>query len=752
MQELSDFSRLWGRVGRYSILALVFLLPLVFISFRSNPFEIHKEVLSIILLLVALSGWVAMVIGERTIRYPSSFLTWGVVAMLLAALISSIFSIAGKESFYNGFTNPDALIPFFLYALSYFLGAVLMRKKDIGTLGNVFIASSSLAAIVGILQIFGIFILPSAITKFSGFNTLGSVIVLGIIMAAALAYIVSMPWKGMGRARTYLIFGAGILMFGGLLVLNEHLLWLGLAIFLFVLAAIRFSREEHTHFLMAFGGIALLLFLISSHLPTLSSVPREVRPTLELSFSVAKNTLDSWRVVTGSGPGTFGRDFELIKPVSLNQGDFWNMQFPAGFNFLVTILTTQGLLGFLASLFILFGFLNLAFKEPHPGTDGLFGLTFMVFILWFMYPMAFVPSILLFLGLGALVSSLEKSREISLGTASKTRTFNIISAAIVLLALVISLVFFAGEKYVAAAYFEKGLRALNGGDAASALENMSRSLNLDGGRDAYWRVVSQALLLEAKEQISQDKSELVPQIQGELDNAIQAAKRAGALNPGEALNWENLGNVYESLIGVLSGAENFAKDSYSEAMKLKPQDPLLPLETGRAFLVASKFADAGQWLQKSVELKPDFTDAHFLLAQLYIKQGDVDKGIRKVEEIKAQNPFDTNVAFQLGLLYYQTNQFGLAQSEFERAVALYANFSNARYFLGLTYDRRGQKDKAIQEFKKIAELNPENNEVKAILANLRSGKAALSGILPAGQTPQTRSDLPVATGTSTIPR
>jgi len=56
------------------------------------------------------------------------------------------------------------------------------------------------------------------------------------------------------------------------------------------------------------------------------------------------------------------------------------------------------------------------------------------------------------------------------------------------------------------------------------------------------------------------------------------------------------------------------------------------------------------------------------------------------------------------------------------------NYSNARYFLGLIYDKEENKEKAIEQFTKIAELNPDNEEVKKILTNLREGKSALEGI------------------------
>ena len=87
------------------------------------------------------------------------------------------------------------------------------------------------------------------------------------------------------------------------------------------------------------------------------------------------------------------------------------------------------------------------------------------------------------------------------------------------------------------------------------------------------------------------------------------------------------------------------------------------------------------------------------------------------------------MAFQLGLIYYNDNKLEKARLEFERAVAFSPDYSNARYFLGLIYDKQGNKQGALGQFENISKLNPDNQEVKNILNNLRSGKPALEEIV-----------------------
>ena len=92
------------------------------------------------------------------------------------------------------------------------------------------------------------------------------------------------------------------------------------------------------------------------------------------------------------------------------------------------------------------------------------------------------------------------------------------------------------------------------------------------------------------------------------------------------------------------------------------------------------------------------------------------------------NPQDPGITFQLGVFYYKAEKYDQAQTELEQTVKLAENYSNARYFLGLVYDKKNDKAKALEQFEKVAELNPDNEDVKKIVSNLKSGNNALDGL------------------------
>jgi len=77
-------------------------------------------------------------------------------------------------------------------------------------------------------------------------------------------------------------------------------------------------------------------------------------------------------------------------------------------------------------------------------------------------------------------------------------------------------------------------------------------------------------------------------------------------------------------------------------------------------------------------------------------------------------------------------------------VALNSSYSNARYFLGLSYYNLGRTEDAIKQFEVVQSLNLDNKEVGFILKNLKEGKAPfVNATPPIDDKPEKREKLPV---------
>ncbi|KKS26576.1 MAG: hypothetical protein UU84_C0025G0004, partial [Candidatus Yanofskybacteria bacterium GW2011_GWC2_41_9] len=333
-------------------------------------------------------------------------------------------------------------------------------------------------------------------------------------------------------------------------------------------------------------------------------------------------------------------------------------------------------------------------------------------------------------------------------------------------------VYFEVNRYVAEIYFGKAITASGKGDSEATIGNLNRAAEFWKYDERYFQSLSQATFFKLNALLA-DKSTaqdvLRAQFQNITTNSIIFAQKAASLNPQNPFDAVLLGSIYENLIPFTNGAADFALSSYGRAAALDPKNPSNHFMLGRVYISLADLAlargsaeEAGVNLEKSavnleraIALKQDYAPARFLIVQVYDRQGKLPEAVKRAEELVMLNNTDVGALFQLGFLYYKAGRFDDSKIVFERTVELSQNYSNARYFLGLIYDRDAQmnksssakatedRNKAIEEFRKIGELNPDNAEVKQILVNLKAGKAALLGIAPPAPAPQNRAEAPV---------
>ena len=238
-----------------------------------------------------------------------------------------------------------------------------------------------------------------------------------------------------------------------------------------------------------------------------------------------------------------------------------------------------------------------------------------------------------------------------------------------------------------------------------------------------------------------------------FQNAVSIARSATQINPKSAQNWIELARVYEQAVGIATGAEDLAVGAYQKTRELDPFNPSLPLGQARVYVglsdvLQNRLTTAGainqtemaqqrssalslalDRLNESLALKSDYVNASFLLAGIYQRQGNLDAALAQTRKIALENPNNASIAFQLGLFHYQANNFFEARTLLERAVALAGgNFGNARFYLGLTLDKLGERNLAISQIERVLENNQDNALAKGVLENLRAGRPALEGL------------------------
>lgn len=814
--------------AKWAILTLVFLVPLAYLPITQDAAFI-KVFLVEIVAVIAAAAWLLNSLVEKRISYLRTPLNIVFLGLAAALTVSTVLSSSPWLSVWGPDPTGERLASILAFIAIAFVSASIFTREDVRRGINALFASFLLLGLFTLVSIFyGRFF--GQVPVWLNFNPAGSVNTLAYVLAAGFAASITLALargdEEEGPAffanRSGLAAAASAVLFLSLVLTAFPAIWVSIAAAAVILLAFNFAvsrsaspetevslhaadnKAEHI-----FGGIgigimfavlAASVFLAFKPVPFASAVfqpPAEVSPSLKSTAAIALEVLKS-RPFFGVGPANFVSAYNLFRDPVLNSTAFWTVRFNHGFSHLATLFVTIGPVGIALYLAFVFGALAVLFRAVmrFGRRDGvvlaLAAGSFFVIVTWFLYAGNFTASFLLFVFLGFIGAltgeAAEQGGRLSHWRAARrgvsldapalnfAASFAIVFAA----ALAFVLVYALSAQYAAEVYFNRAVRIMNlYGNVDTAKVFLDRATGLNPVSDIYFQaraqvssVAIQRLIAQAAANPSDDVS---AQFRQELSEAVDAAKRATSFAPANPVNWFILGQVYETVIPFVSGADRAALDAYAAARGNDPSNPALLFARGRVFVTLADMAalqidqaaagdrarlesvwtetlgEARSAFEAAIALKSDYADANFLLAQIAIREGNLDDAIRKTETVAALAPNDIGVAFQLGFLQFRAGDFDRAKTALDRAVLLNDNYSNARYFLGLIYDRKGDRDAALSQFRKIAALNPDNDEVKKIIANLAAGKPALAGVVPPAAAPESRKEPPVREGKASTP-
>jgi len=754
------------KITKLSLFLAAFLIPLWVLPFTQSVLAYQKQALLVLLVFAGTIAWLATIMKKNEISFRFSLLHIPVAVALLFVGLSTIFSLSRYGSFWGWpLSVPDSFVTFFTFVLLYFLIVNTVKHgQHLFYLLFALVVSGTLAGVYGILNLYSIFFLPFDFVRTNAFNTLGTTNSIAIFAASLLSLTIVLAFVKKKVFRGVLLF-VSLVLFTIVASINFFDAWMILIAGLLVLLVFGMWNAKNrsgfgwTSFPLALIIVSVLLMLLNLQLPFAPPVPLEVAPSQSAEVSIVKDTLSQnlLRGAVGSGPGTFVYDYAQFHSPELNRTIFWGTRFSSGASEILDWTATKGILGLLAFLLLIGATLfvgakymirgakvKIEDKDEQPNTDwmlalGVFASFAAVTLGLFIYTANFAQWLLFWILLAS----------IALLAGNKLRTFSLSSRSLlalgasfgflVVLIFGLGLLFLGGQKYVAEVQYSQGVSAAQAGDIDKAIEKISAAANMNVSIDFYWRDLAQLYVQKANQVIAdQSLSAQDQQTQASLvvRNAVNAAQQSIIVAPNNVANHNVQGFVYKSILGV-PGAQGFAISSYEKAAELEPASPFGWTELGRVhILYAQQTGDqegldkALESLEKAVELKDDYSPAHYLIAVAYGQQGKTEEAIAKLEQTKIIVPSDVGLAFQLGIIYWQRSEFEKARGEFERARLVNPNHSNSRYMLGLVYDQLGETEKAREEFTQVAAINPDNEEVQQILRNLREGQPALAGIIP----------------------
>jgi cytochrome c-type biogenesis protein CcmH/NrfG len=750
------------RLARWLMVVMISLLPIFFIpgmSIFGGSSKIFFVAL-VLFVVIIISSLGILRKGSLSMSFSPVLLAWwGVV---LASLLSAILSPTLLLSLVDNNLGLQTV------GFLVILGLVMMSatvftdaKKSLVYVYGALFGGAVLLSVFQIIRIFfgsGVltfgFLQSNTATLIGSFNDLGIFLALAIILS--LVFLIQLPLQGRGVAIIGLCIG---LMLFLLVIINFFALWailslLSLTLLMYCLTKDRIGVDSdnpsarHDVSLPVTGLIAGIFivsafFLIggSSLSGYISSVTNvnytEVRPSVTATIDIMRNVY-SENAFTGIGPNRFSDAWSLYKNPSINQTIFWNTLFTSGSGYVPTWFVTTGIFGVLAWLlfFVMFLYTGLRTFTQGKVTDHFWyfigTISFVTALYVWIISVIYVPGLTL-LVIGAFSTGVMLVARRAL-VPSGQKAINLITNArmgFVLIAVaMIVIITTVGSGYVlfrqfASQYTYASITNIpaNENQFSTASTRLVNSLTLYPS-DFYARELAILQLQNINYLLSlgSTTSSQQQEFQRTVSDAIQAANEAVRINPNDSRNWSILGNIYSTLAIVkIDGAAGRAKSAYEEARKLDPQNPYYDFQEAVVAFRTNDNETARNKAMSALQLKQNYTEALFLISQIDINNGDINKAIETTRAILSLDAYNPGLYFQLGVLESANKNSPAAIAAYSQAIALNPNYANARYLRAEQYVITGDKDNAINDLTVVSELNPDNASVRKIIEEVKGG-------------------------------
>ena len=602
----------------------VFLLPVFFLTNTTEIFTLPKQFLVILASAILLIVWGLKIIIERRVVLNGNPLNLPLVIFGAIILISAILSR-------NRFDSLIQTVPVVFAIILFFHIVNFVRdRKNFSIILSALVLGAAVSSLITVLYYFKLY-LPFINIQNQFFNSLGSVIQQLIYLVPVLIFSLFFLAKKAGFPKVKISID----------LINDYSFFVNLLSSAAILA-----------------GIAVVVYQIIA----LPNKPILLPYIYGFQTAAATITQDAQRFILsllfGSGYGTFAIDFTRFKLPSFNlEQNIWNLTFSFSSSYFLELIATTGLLGAISYLGLVLSIIKIRVVN-----NPLFAALFIILVASFILPFNFAAIALVTILSGMFVAFLNmtqdkrvydtamslvstKSGGFSLETSPENHHARNVSPVLpaivfVLILIVIGFVGFYSARFITSDLkFAESLRQVNT-NAQRTYQLESEAIRDFPYRSDYHRVFSQinlALANSLAQNItpgSSPSADVQRSITTLLQQSINSGRNAVILSPFTALNWQNLSQIYRSLINVGQNAEQFAIASMNQAIALDPYNPQFYIQRGGIYYQLRQWDLAQQQFQVAINLKRDFANAYYNLGHALEGKGDFKNALKAYQVVK----------------------------------------------------------------------------------------------------------------------
>jgi tetratricopeptide (TPR) repeat protein len=216
---------------------------------------------------------------------------------------------------------------------------------------------------------------------------------------------------------------------------------------------------------------------------------------------------------------------------------------------------------------------------------------------------------------------------------------------------------------------------------------------------------------------------------GRISDAVREAQDILRRDPSNLDARKLLGRIYLRSLGDMqsgSPSQNVLKlaiEQYEQIVKLEPNNLDNHLLLGRLYRLNNDLQKAENEFKSAVKLQPDSEEAVTTLAYFYNEEGDVKRAVETLNSLP-DAARSGKLYSALGYTYEQQKQYKEAVKAYRKAVELDRDNLDAVRGLAQNLLSDGQTTAALEQYKIIADANPEDAQTYLRIAEIhrRTGK------------------------------
>ncbi len=156
---------------------------------------------------------------------------------------------------------------------------------------------------------------------------------------------------------------------------------------------------------------------------------------------------------------------------------------------------------------------------------------------------------------------------------------------------------------------------------------------------------------------------------------------------------------------------------WADCVKKSPNKARPYVDLGIAYFNAGVYDKSLESHKKAIQINPKFGEAYYNIGLTYHKMGDLRTAIEMEKKSLEVDPKLYIANYSLGSICFENGQYEEAEKAFENFAKIFPYFPEIHNLLAIVYAAQKKFDKAVKEFERDIQINPNN-----ALAHLNLGQ------------------------------